>query len=57
MVLTHAVQPGLAKLNSNPILSTEAEARSIMSCPDINYHLSKLRQDDMISEFVETDKQ
>ena len=45
------------KLNYNYILFTEAKSRSIMSCPDINSHLSKLIQDDIISEFVETDKQ
>ena len=40
----------------NSILSVEAEAISIMNCPDINYHLRKLRQDNIISEFVKSGK-
>ena len=45
------------KFNFNSILSTEAKAISIMNCPDINAHLRKLRQNNIISEFVESGKQ
>ena len=37
-------------------LSMEAEARSISNRPDSNAHLSKLRQDGIISEYVESGK-
>jgi len=37
-------------------LLTEAEARSIANRPDINAHLSKLKQEGIISEFVEKGK-
>ena len=41
------------KFNFGSKLSMEAEARSISNRHDLNAHLSKLRQDGVISEFVE----
>ena len=38
------------------ILSTEAEAISITNLPDVNSRLSKLRQDNIISEYIESSK-
>ena len=39
--------------SSKSLLQAEAEARSISNRPDINAHLSKLRKEKVISEFVE----
>ena len=39
--------------SSKSLLQSEAEARSISNRPDINAHLSKLREEEVISEYVE----
>ena len=38
------------------IISAEAEAISVTNCPDDNDHLSKLRQEKIISECVDSGK-
>ena len=38
------------------MLSSEVEARSIRNRPDINAHLSKLRKEDVITEWAEQDR-
>ena len=43
--------------NFNSILYEEVEARSVVNCPDINAHLKKLRQENIISQFFKSGKQ
>ena len=43
--------------NFNSILYEEVEARSVVNRPDINAHLKKLRQENIISQFFKSGKQ
>ena len=50
----NAVTYGRFDFNSK--LSSEAEARSIFNQPDINAHLTKLQNENIVSQYVEKGK-
>ena len=52
-----SIATSFGKFNLNSILYAEAEARSIINFPEINAHLSKLRQENIILECFEAGKQ